>query len=230
MTRFNKKQKIIIGIFIVVVAIVAIYYSYKQENNFLEETENLEIENQAKEGAEESEETTEKEKIIVHISGAVQNEGIVELESGSRVADAIEKAGGLKENAYMDEINLAYQLEDGEKIHIPTVEEQKEKENQESKVENESGTGSDGTTSRSSNSSINNGSQNEKTSNQTKININTATEQELDSLPGIGPSTAAKILEYRKEKGKFKTIEEIKEVSGIGESKYEKIKDRITVK
>ena len=223
MTRFNKKQKIIIGIFIVVVAIVAIYYSYKQENNFLEETENLEIENQAKEGAEESEETTEKEKIIVHISGAVQNEGIVELESGSRVADAIEKAGGLKENAYMDEINLAYQLEDGEKIHIPTVEEQKEKENQESKVENESGTGSDGTTSRSSNSSINNGS-------QTKININTATEEELDTLPGIGPSTATKILDYRKEKGKFKTIEEIKEVSGIGESKYEKIKDKITVK
>lgn len=223
MTRFNKKQKIIIGIFIVVVAIVAIYYSYKQENNFLEETENLEIENQAKEGAEESEETTEKEKIIVHISGAVQNEGIVELESGSRVADAIEKAGGLKENAYMDEINLAYQLEDGEKIHIPTIEEQKEKENQESKVENESATGSDGTTSRSSNSSINNGS-------QTKININTATEEELDTLPGIGPSTATKILDYRKEKGKFKTIEEIKEVSGIGESKYEKIKDRITVK
>lgn len=230
MTRFNKKQKIIIGIVIVIVAIVAIYYSYKQENNFLEETENLEIENQAKEGAEESEETTEKEKIIVHISGAVQNEGIVELESGSRVADAIEKAGGLKENAYMDEINLAYQLEDGEKIHIPTIEEQKEKENQESKVENESATGSDGTTSKSSNSSINTGSQSEKTSNQTKININTATEQELDSLPGIGPSTAAKILEYRKEKGKFKTIEEIKEVSGIGESKYEKIKDQITVK
>lgn len=223
MTRFNKKQKIIIGIVIVIVAIVAIYYSYKQENIFLEETENLEIENQAKEGAEESEETTEKEKIIVHISGAVQNEGIVELESGSRVADAIEKAGGLKENAYMDEINLAYQLEDGEKIHIPTIEEQKEKENQESKVENESATGSDGTTSRSSNSSINNGS-------QTKININTATEEELDTLPGIGPSTAAKILDYRKEKGKFKTIEEIKEVSGIGENKYEKIKDRITVK
>ena len=223
MTRFNKKQKIIIGIFIVIVAIVAIYYSYKQENNFLEQTENLEIENQAKEGAEESEETTEKEKIIVHISGAVQNEGIVELESGSRVADAIEKAGGLKENAYMDEINLAYQLEDGEKMHIPTIEEQKEKENQESKVENESATGSDGTTSKSSNSSINNGS-------QTKININTATEEELDTLPGIGPSTATKILDYRKEKGKFKTIEEIKEVSGIGENKYEKIKDRITVK
>lgn len=223
MTRFNKKQKIIIGIVIVIVAIVAIYYSYKQENNFLEETENLEIENQAKEGAEESEETTEKEKIIVHISGAVQNEGIVELESGSRVADAIEKAGGLKENAYMDEINLAYQLEDGEKIHIPTIEEQKEKENQETKVENESATGSDGTISRSSNSSINNGS-------QTKININTATEEELDTLPGIGPSTATKILDYRKEKGKFKTIEEIKEVSGIGENKYEKIKDRITVK
>lgn len=227
MTRFNKKQKILIGIVIIIVAIIAIYFSYKQEDNFLEQTENLEIKNQTKE---ESEETTEKEKIIVHISGAVQNEGIVELEAGKRIADAIEKAGGLKENAYMDEINLAYQLEDGEKIHIPTVEEQKEKENQESKVENDSATGSVGTTSKASNSSNNSRSQTEKTSNQTKININTATEEELDTLPGIGPSTAAKILDYRKEKGKFKTIEEIKEVSGIGESKYEKIKDKITVK
>ena len=208
MTKFNKKDKILIIIAIIIISIIAIYYSNKKEDNFIEETENLEVETK-----EESKENLEKEKIIVHISGAVQNEGIVELEAGNRVADAIEKAGGLKENAYMDEINLAYQLEDGEKVHIPTKEEQKQ--NEENKALN---------------SSISDESQNIRAENQTKININTATQEELDSLPGIGPSTASKILEYRKEKGKFKTTEEIKEVSGIGESKYEKIKDKITVK
>ena len=138
MTRFNKKQKIAIGIVITIIVIVAIFYSYKQENNFLDQTENLEIEENTTENEEKAKTNEEtKEMIIVHISGAVQNEGIVELEVNSRVADAIEKAGGLKENAYMDEINLAYLLEDGEKIHIPTIEEQKEKEGEEGKKEEE---------------------------------------------------------------------------------------------
>lgn len=229
MTRFNKKQKIAIGIVITIIVIVAIFYSYKQENNFLDQTENLEIEENTTENEEKAKTNEEtKEMIIVHISGAVQNEGIVELEVNSRVADAIEKAGGLKENAYMDEINLAYLLEDGEKIHIPTLEEQKEKEGEEGKKEEEIKKVE--TTNKYSNANINNVNQKEKTSKQTKININTATQEELDSLPGIGPSTATKILDYRKQNGKFKAIEEIKEVSGIGESKYEKIKDQITVK
>ncbi len=229
MTRFNKKQKIAIGIVITIIVIVAIFYSYKQENNFLDQTENLEIEENTTENEEKAKTNEEtKEMIIVHISGAVQNEGIVELEVNSRVADAIEKAGGLKENAYMDEINLAYLLEDGEKIHIPTIEEQKEKEGEEGKKEEEIKKVE--TTNKYSNANINNVNQKEKTSKQTKININTATQEELDSLPGIGPSTATKILDYRKQNGKFKAIEEIKEVSGIGESKYEKIKDQITVK
>lgn len=229
MTRFNKKQKIAIGIVITIIVIVAIFYSYKQENNFLDQTENLEIEENTTENEEKAKTNEEtKEMIIVHISGAVQNEGIVELEVNSRVADAVEKAGGLKENAYMDEINLAYLLEDGEKIHIPTIEEQKEKEGEEGKKEEEIKKVE--TTNKYSNANINNVNQKEKTSKQTKININTATQEELDSLPGIGPSTATKILDYRKQNGKFKAIEEIKEVSGIGESKYEKIKDQITVK
>lgn len=229
MIRFNKKQKIAIGIVITIIVIVAIFYSYKQENNFLDQTENLEIEENTTENEEKAKTNEEtKEMIIVHISGAVQNEGIVELEVNSRVADAVEKAGGLKENAYMDEINLAYLLEDGEKIHIPTIEEQKEKEGEEGKKEEEIKKVE--ITNKYSNANINNVNQKEKTSKQTKININTATQEELDSLPGIGPSTATKILDYRKQNGKFKAIEEIKEVSGIGESKYEKIKDQITVK
>ena len=69
-----------------------------------------------------------------------------------------------------------------------------------------------------------------KTTKNQKININTATLEELDTLDGIGKSTAEKIIEYRKQNGKFKTIEDLKNVSGIGESKYEKIKEKITVK
>ena len=68
-----------------------------------------------------------------------------------------------------------------------------------------------------------------KTIRNKKVNINKASQEELDSLPGIGPSTADKILEYRKQNGNFKSIEDIKEVSGIGESKFEKIRNMITV-
>ena len=104
------------------------------------------------------------------------------------------------------------------KVHIPTVEEtQANKEN--INVENNASSQIDtGTKEATSN-----------TKTQGKININTATQGELDTLPGIGPSTAVKIIEYRKENGKFKSIEEIKEVSGIGDAKYEKIKELIII-
>lgn len=155
--------------------------------------------------------------ILVHIAGAVQKEGIIELSSDSRLADAIEKAGGLKENADMEKINLAYHLEDGIKIYIPSKSE-KQKEENSSKDETEKYITKSGD------------SKHEATQNNIKININTATQTELETIPGIGPSTALKIIKYREENKKFKSIEEIKEVSGIGESKYNSIKDKITVK
>ena len=167
-------------------------------------------------------------KIIVHISGAVKQEGVVELEENSRIANAIEKVGGLKENAEIREINLAYKLEDGMKIYIPTKEEIKNKESQEVNQENEHVYG--GTKENSSQvSNLQKNSESKETIRNKKVNINKASQEELDSLPGIGPSTADKILEYRKQNGNFKSIEDIKEVSGIGESKFEKIRDMITV-
>ena len=110
------------------------------------------------------------------------------------------------------------------KIHIPTNQEVEENKKQNVKEDenNEYITNSSKT---ATNENTNN-----KEAKQSKININKATQEELDTLPGIGPSTAIKIIEYRKEKGNFKTIEEIKEVSGIGEAKYSKIKDLIIVK
>lgn len=212
MNNLNKKQKIILGI-IASVAIAGIcYYVYARDSSFSEE--NLEIaqsqeENLSYENMNTNNETN-SETIIVHISGAVNNEGIVELKENSRIQDAIDKAGGLKENACIDKINLAYILEDGMKICIPTIEEQKKKD----EIEQESKNSTEGSS---------------ESKQNIKVNINTATQTQLETLPGIGPSTALKIINYRNEKGKFKTIEEIKEVSGIGESKFNNIKDLITI-
>ena len=132
------------------------------------------------------------------------------------------KHGGVREDAYTEEINLAYKLEDGMKIQIPTKQEKetkKENDTEENYVTNSSGV-----------SSSNEKTEDRQETNNSKVNINAATQTQLETLPGIGPSTATKILSYRKEKGKFKKIEDIKEVSGIGNAKFEKIKDLISVK
>lgn len=214
MKDFNLKQKKIILIILLAIALFIYYYFYTKNNTEEINNENLEITNTEKIDEEEKEE----EKIIIHITGAVNKEGIVELETNSRIADAIEKAGGVKENADLKNINLATILEDGMKIHIPTIEETEANKNTE--IENNNFQAITETTDNLLNT--------EKT--KEKININTATKEELDTLPGIGPSIASKIINYRQENGKFKNIEELKEVSGIGEAKYEKIKDLITIK
>lgn len=216
MKYINKKTKILLIILIAIMAIGISYYAYqneKESQNIIEQ-QNLEIEENKQE-----ESSKETKKIIVHVSGAVQNEGVIELEENSRIADAIEKAGGFREDAYTKDVNLAYKLEDGMKIYIPTIE---EKENEKTKVIVESNIETE-----NNNSSYSNASDGKNTNS--KVNINTASKEELDTLPGIGPSTAEKIINYRKENGKFKSIEGIKDVSGIGDSKYENIKDMIEI-
>ena len=204
MIKLDRKK---VGIIIFVIIVIGISY-YIYSNYFSEPTQDFEatIENENKVEVESNKEKdNNKEKNIeVHISGAVINEGIVELKEGSRITDAIEKAGGLKENACIKDINLAEILEDGIKINIPTIDEYNiSKDNNEEINQN--------------NISQNNISQtNNKSSNvqkNIKVNINTATQSELETLPGIGTSTAIKIINYRKENGKFKNIEDIKKVS-----------------
>ena len=250
--NLSQKQKIVIIIVITVIIAGVGYFAYATETEKQNET-NLEI---AKtEEKEDGEKENKEEKIIVHLSGAVEKEGIIELNENSRMADAIEKAGGLKENACIDEINLAYKLEDGMKIYIPTKEECKKQAALNGTETNTGKTNSGGASSNGGTISTgitNNGrttingstsitgatsnggksitgTSSNKTTKQGKVNINTASQTELETLPGIGPSTALKILNYRKEKGEFKKIEDIKEVSGIGDSKYNKIKDLITI-
>ena len=135
------------------------------------------------------------------------------MKNNSRIIDAIDKAGGLKDEADITNINLAYIIEDGMKIHIPS------KEEKESTIIVESNIDS-GTVEQSNEI---------KSNNNKKLKINIATKTDLETLPGIGESTALKIIEYRKEKGKFKLIEDIKQVNGIGENKFNKIKELITV-
>ena len=229
MKKLNLKQKKIIAIILIILAIIAYYYLYLKNSTEEISNQDLEVNN-----TQESNQTNETEKeteetIVVHISGAVNIEGIVELEAGSRIANAIEKAGGVKENADMTDINLAYPLEDGMKIHIPTKEETEANKNNENMIDESYVTSSSGGVSSKEDTNSTQGSSKSTTSNE-KVNINTATQEELDTLPGIGPSIASKIIDYREQNGKFNSIEEIKEVSGIGDAKYEKIKDSITIK
>lgn len=229
MKKLNLKQKKIIAIILIILVIITYYYLYLKNSTEEISNQDLEVNN-----TQESNQTNETEKeteetIVVHISGAVNIEGIVELEAGSRIANAIEKAGGVKENADMTDINLAYPLEDGMKIHIPTKEETEANKNNENMIDESYIISSSGGVSSKEDTNSIQGSSKSTTSNA-KVNINTATQEELDTLPGIGPSIASKIIDYREQNGKFNSIEEIKEVSGIGDAKYEKIKDSITIK
>ena len=211
MNSLNKKQKIIAIIIVTILGIGIYCYTDAIENTNEEKIENvLEV------TPTNTIEKTEEKNIFVHIAGCVQKEGILELSSNSRIVDAIEKAGGLTQEADLSDINLAYLLEDGMKIYIPNRNERQENNKNAENTEKTENTPS---------------MQIQQTNTkQDVININTATQEELDTLPGIGPATATKIIEYRKEKGKFQKKEEIKEVSGIGDAKYEKIKEYISVK
>ena len=211
MQKINKK---IIFIIIIISGMIYGIFNYFTQNKNKENLENISqdiiINNQTENTTEEN---NNQEKIVIHITGAICNEGIYELEENSRIADAVKMAGGLKEDADLKQINLAYVLEDGMKINIPS-----KNDNSNENINNTENY----ITKEKLNSS--NNTNNAKTS---KVNINSATQTELETLPGIGPSTALKIINYRKEKGKFNKIEDIKNVNGIGESKFNKIKEFI---
>jgi competence protein ComEA len=147
---------------------------------------------------------TEK-PIVVHITGAVPRPGVYALAQGSRVQDAISAAGGFLADANKNGINLARALEDGEQLDIPYME----------GTSPVIGTEIPATTESSSSTEL--------------ININTASQAELESLPGIGPTTAQKIIQYREQNGPFVNTQDIINVSGIGPGTYERIKDLITV-
>ena len=210
--NLNKKQKIIFIIIIFFMVSIIVYYIYSSINNFESESSMQNVTSAfstSEDVKNEISEDSEKDEILIHISGSVKNEKVISLPEGSRIQDAINAAGGLTDEADLTNINLAYILEDGEKIYIP-----KKGEQTDENVDN-------------SNSSL---SKNSNNSKQIKVNINKASQEELEKISGIGPSTALKIINYRKENGKFTSKEDIKNVPGIGDIKYENIKDYIYVK
>ena len=220
----TKKQKFIFVIILLIMITVIIYYIYctlysndftfSYENSNFETNELIQISNNEINSGNLNIIPSSPNNIIVYICGAVKTSKVVTLKENSRICDAIEAAGGLTSDADLTTINLAYILEDGEKIYIP-----KKGEN----IENLSSSYSNNQDSSYSSYSSSNLKNN-------KININKATQTELETIPGIGPSTALKILDYREKNGKFTSIEDIKNVSGIGDSKYEKIKNYICIK
>ncbi len=212
--NLTKKQKIVVYIIAVIVAIGMIYFIY---NNNQVKNDDVEKDILVSNTSTKEEEKNEQEQIVVHVTGSVKSPGIVKLKDGSRIEDAIEAAGGLTENADISKVNLAYVLEDGIKIKIP------------SSSEEDIGDGDvliDG----SGENVVEEDDSQSTNQNGKGININKADETELQTLPGIGASLASRIVEYRKQNGKFANIEDIKNVSGIGDSKFSNIKDLITVK
>ncbi len=189
----------------------------------------------------------EPELIYVFVCGAVAQEGVYELPAGSRVYQAVEAAGGYAADADTSYINQADPVTDAQKLEIPTVEEAEKlreeaalaAENRQAETDAESGSGPDGAAAGYVNNGagqVNNGAgQMNNSAGQADdaaarlININTADEAALQTLPGIGAAKAASIVRYREANGGFSSIEEIKKVSGIGDITYENIKGCITV-
>ncbi len=196
----NKKNILIFTIIAIIVIVIVIKNNLQNEDDYELNYENFVVSSDNEVQKTEEKMENQDNLIKIHITGEVNNQGVIELKAGDRIIDAIEKAGGLTDLADTSKVNLAYSLSDGEKIYIPSINDEEginfiETENKNS-----------------------------------KININTATLEELDSLSGIGESIAQSIIDYREENGKFQTIEDLKNVSGIGEAKFEKIKENITVK
>lgn len=235
----NNKRKIIVFIIILLISIVSLVfkgyftdeiYVLNESDNSLSSEESISKTNSKYNGSNDQymkskEKSNNKDvgarKITIYVSGEVKNPGVVTLSSDQRLATAVEKLGGLTEYADMNNINLAMKLEDEMHYIIP-----KKGEKIETSTNNDKMSSSNNTISQNTYTS----KENQESKDSDKIDINTADIEELDKIPGVGEATANKILNYREENGQFKSIEEIKNVNGIGEKKFENMKELICVK
>ncbi|SDW99081.1 competence protein ComEA [Marininema mesophilum] len=158
--------------------------------------------------------TKQATELVIDVKGAVKKPGVYRLDPGARVQDAVELAGGPKSVADMVRVNLAQPLTDGMALIIPRKGEE---------IPTTSGIGA-GTSARSGE-----GGESGAEAKESPIDLNTATVQDLDSLNGIGPSKAEAIIRYREENGPFTSVDQLTEVSGIGEKTLEQFKDQVRV-
>ena len=155
-----------------------------------------------KEDGNQKEEVVEKDLITVDVKGAVKSPGIYDLPVGSRINDAVQKAGGLTDNADNKSINLAQKISDEALVYVPTKGE---------------------ATSQATQSNASNSKENKK------VNLNKASLEELKQVKGLGAKRAQDIIDHRDSNGKFKSVDELKKVSGIGAKTIEKLKEYVTV-
>ncbi len=148
------------------------------------------------------------ETIYVHISGEVRNPGVYSVHTNTRLYQVIDMAGGMTDKAYQGDLNLAEAVCDGQKIYVMSKKQHRRMDSESKQSTNDN---------------------NVQTTDTNLVNINVATVQQLTTLPGIGDTKAAAIVAYRDENGNFSSIEDIKNVSGIGEATFSNIESMITV-
>ena len=221
----NVVKLIVIAIVVVIGSIISIknlkdinegyiVSDIENKNEVYEESKTIDINDNTKDTVQISKvETSLNDKVTIYISGEVKNPGVVELKYDARLADGVDLCGGLTEGANLNGINLAMKIKDEGHYIIPKVgEETKDTVVNDNEYRNENNTLNE-----------------PESNNDNKININTADLSELDSLPGFGQVTAQKIIEYRQEHTKFNSIEELMNIKGIGEKKFNNVKDYIYV-
>ncbi|WP_216828988.1 helix-hairpin-helix domain-containing protein [Alkalihalobacterium elongatum] len=204
--KFSKRELgliTMIGVLLLVVSLSFIYHFYNNNDNELEEM------NWYFEGEETKEQdvTEQQQQIIIDLKGEVAYPGVYELEEGQRMKDLIQLAGGLTPAADEMKINLAAVLSDAIVVYIPKVGEEEVPMVEAMIGGNQTSTSQDG-----------------------KVNINQATSEELQQLPGIGPAKAEAIISYRDDNGPFQTVEDLQNVSGIGPKSLEKLRDHLQIK
>ena len=194
-----KKQVIFIGVVIAIIIVACYIQPFNSVNEGIELTEYIEEEEDVVEEVEIEEVNEEISTYLIDVKGQIQFPGVYEVTSDLRVHDVIILAGGFLDTANTNTINLAQKIQDEMVIYVPHLEEETE-------------------TSFESWSTA---------QNKQKVSINQATESELLTLPGIGPSKASAIIKYRDEFGKFNSIDELTNVSGIGSKTLENLRDYI---
>ncbi|WP_338451551.1 helix-hairpin-helix domain-containing protein [Niallia oryzisoli] len=215
MKDWLKENKMYLLIVMLVVITVGIYFIFPSEKEQSEnglndgwmQSKNDDLSEEKGNDSEKGETKVEQEKILIDVKGAVTSPGVYEAYSGDRVQDVINQAGGLMETADQKNVNFAMRVVDEMVLYIPMI-------------------GEDNQATTEVQSSFTTGG---AASGKTLVNLNTASDTELETLPGVGPAKAAAIMEYRETNGRFRSIEELMEISGIGEKTFEKLKEYITV-
>ena len=208
MFNLSRQEKIV---FLIIISALLITFSWKLYSKEKDSIIIVPTADMGESDIREEKELIDKKICIVHISGAVNQPGVYQLTEGERIIDAVKMAGGEMESANIDAVNLAAHLYDGQKIVLPFILEDNEDEVNQNALANEEFR------------------QHDYSLSSSVLNLNAVTSNQLETLPGIGPALAERILSYRKNHGLFRNIEDIMNVSGIGEKRFESIKEYITV-